>query len=152
MKLTIAAIGKARRDPTATLYESYIKRIPWPVILRELEARGKFPADEALRREGDLLQKSLPPEAKLVALDARGEALGTEDFAATLAAWQDDGVRDVAFLIGGAEGLSPALCRRADLVLSFGPMIWPHLLARAMLAEQLYRAHCIMTNHPYHRG
>jgi 23S rRNA (pseudouridine1915-N3)-methyltransferase len=87
-----------------------------------------------------------------VALDGHGTALGSEGFAARLAAWRDGGAGDLAFLIGGADGLSEAVRKRAQMVLSLGPMTWPHFLARGMLLEQLYRAQQILAGHPYHRG
>ncbi|MGR3540647.1 MAG: 23S rRNA (pseudouridine(1915)-N(3))-methyltransferase RlmH, partial [Hasllibacter sp.] len=95
---------------------------------------------------------AVPGGAAIVALDERGRAMTSPDFAGWLARARDDGARDCAFLIGGADGLDPPLRDRADLVLSFGPMVWPHMLARAMLAEQLYRATQILAGTPYHRA
>jgi 23S rRNA (pseudouridine1915-N3)-methyltransferase len=88
----------------------------------------------------------------VVALDERGKSLDSSAFATLLGRWQDEGLGDLAFVIGGAEGLSPAVLERADLALSFGQMTWPHLLVRVLLAEQLFRAQCILDGHPYHRG
>ena len=99
-----------------------------------------------------MLRATLPKQAVLVALDARGQSLTSEAFAARLAKWRDGSAGDLAFVIGGADGLEPALVKRADLVLSLGAMTWPHMLARAMLAEQLYRAATILQGHPYHRA
>lgn len=93
----------------------------------------------------------MPSESVVVALDQRGTALTSPGLAAKLGAWRDSGRREIAFLIGGADGLGPAVLDRAELVLSLGPMTWPHLLVRAMLAEQLYRAVMILQGHPYHR-
>lgn len=104
------------------------------------------------QREGERLIAAVPTGARVVALDERGKSLDSPAFAALLKRWQDEGVGDLAFVIGGAEGLSGALLARADLTLSFGPMTWPHLLVRVLLAEQLYRAQCILDGHPYHRG
>jgi 23S rRNA (pseudouridine1915-N3)-methyltransferase len=109
--------------------------------------RGTGPAPEA-----EALVRALPDGAALVALDERGRMLTSPDLAARLAARRDSGTQDLAFLIGGADGLDPALRDRADLVLSFGPMVWPHMLARVMLAEQLYRAATILAGSPYHRA
>ena len=102
--------------------------------------------------EGALLLAAVPAGATVVVLDAGGRALDSPALAARLRTWRDAGVGDVAFLIGGAEGLDADVVAGADLVLSLGPMTWPHLLARAMLAEQIYRAQCILEGHPYARG
>ena len=105
-----------------------------------------------MAREGGLLLGSAPAGATLVALDRRGKVLDSQAFADRLARWRDNSVSDVAFLIGGAEGHAEPLLKKADLVLSFGAMTWPHLLARAMLAEQIYRAKQLLAGHPYHRA
>ncbi len=119
-----------------------------PLEIREVEARrGGGMAGEAA-----LLARAVPDGAVTIALDERGAALASPDLAARLAAWRDEGRRDAAFLVGGADGLDPALRGGADLALSFGPMVWPHMLARAMLAEQLYRAVTILAGGPYHRA
>jgi 23S rRNA (pseudouridine1915-N3)-methyltransferase len=102
-------------------------------------------------REAELILEALPPSATLVALDGRGAAWSSREFADHLAIWRDRGVAELAFAIGGAEGLRVAVLDRAAAILSFGPMTWPHLLARGMLLEQLYRAQQILAGHPYHR-
>ncbi len=152
MRLTIAAIGRSGRGPERDLYDHYASRIRWPLVLRELEERRKLPAVELMRREGELLLDAVPPGATLVALDRRGKAIDSEAFARRLGRWRDDSVSDVAFLIGGAEGHAEPLLKKAALVLSFGPMTWPHQLARAMLAEQIYRSQQLLIGHPYHRA
>lgn len=152
MKLTIACIGRAGRGPERDLYEHYAGRIRWPLTLRELEEKKKLPPTELVRREGELLLSAVPDRAVLVALDRRGKVVDSEAFAQRLARWRDDGVADVAFLIGGADGHGEPLLQKASLVLSFGAMTWPHLLARAMLAEQIYRAQQLLAGHPYHRA
>lgn len=144
------AVGRARGGPTATLFAEYTQRLPWPVTLHEVEAKAGNSVDRG-QREAALLAQRIPARARLVALDPRGKALSSEALAERIGRWRDDGAADLAFLLGGADGLDDALRARADLLLSFGPMIWPHLLARAMLAEQLFRAHTILTGHPYHR-
>jgi 23S rRNA (pseudouridine1915-N3)-methyltransferase len=101
--------------------------------------------------EGELLTRTIPPGAVLVVLDERGKTLSSPEFAAQLAAWRDVGRQDAAFLIGGADGIDPTLRAKADLAISFGRMVWPHLLVRVMLAEQLYRAATILAGSPYHR-
>lgn len=152
MKLTIACIGRAGRGPERDLYEHYTGRIRWPLVLRELEEKKKLPPAELIRREGALLLSAVPDKAVQVALDRRGRILDSEAFAKRLGRWRDDGIADIAFLIGGADGHSELLLAQASLVLSFGAMTWPHLLARAMLAEQLYRAQQLLAGHPYHRA
>lgn len=152
MKLTIAAIGRAGRGPERDLYEHYAGRIRWPLTLRELEEKKKLPPAQLIAREGELLLAAVSPKATLVALDRRGKVLDSEAFARQLARWRDDAVADVAFLIGGADGHGERLLKRAQLTVSFGAMTWPHLLARAMLAEQIYRAQQLLAGHPYHRA
>ena len=104
-----------------------------------------------MAREGELLRAACPQGATLVALDRRGRTLDSAGFAQRLGTWRDNSVADVAFLIGGADGHTEALLKQCALTLSFGTMTWPHLLARAMLAEQIYRAQQILAGHPYHR-
>jgi len=155
LRIAVIAVGKARPGALRALAEDYAKRLSqaaaWRLALVEIEAPAKLPVADRLRREGELLAARVPAGAVLVALDGRGKALSSEDFAARLGAWRDQG-RDLAFVIGGADGLARALVERADLALSLGAMTWPHMLARAMLLEQLYRAATILAGHPYHRG
>jgi 23S rRNA (pseudouridine1915-N3)-methyltransferase len=152
LKITIAAIGRAARGPERELYEHYAGRIRWPLVLRELEEKRKLPAAQLMQREGELLLDAAPAGATLVMLDRRGRMLDSEAFATRLGGWRDSSVSDVAFLIGGADGHTEAMLKKATLVLSFGAMTWPHLLARGMLAEQIYRAQQLLAGHPYHRA
>lgn len=152
MRITIAAIGRAQRGPERDLYEHYAGRIRWPLALREVEEKRKLPPRQLMQREGELLLEAVPAAATLVALDRRGRVMDSEAFAARLGRWRDDSVSDLAFLIGGADGHTDALLGKASLVLSFGAMTWPHLLARGMLAEQIYRAQQLLAGHPYHRA
>ncbi len=138
MQLHIIARGKIGRSPEAELVERYMERIFWPTKLTELPESGG----------------RLPPEAghvKTVLLDERGKAMGSSAFADLLGRWRDEGVREARFMIGAADGHDDAARAGADLLLGFGKATWPHLLARAMLAEQLYRATTILSGHPYHR-
>ncbi len=153
MRILIVAVGRGR-GPARELYEDYCRRLAWPVTLKEVEVRRALPPARLKAREAELLLAALPKSAalKAVALDERGKALDSAAFARCLGAWRDQGAGTVAFLIGGAEGIGDEVRQRADLVLSLGPMTWPHLLARALLAEQLYRAQAILSGHPYHRG
>lgn len=152
MRITIAAIGRAPRGPERDLYDHYAGRIRWPLALRELDEKRKLPPAQLMQREGELLLEAAPAGAVLVALDRRGRVLDSEAFAARLAQWRDTSVSDLTFLIGGADGHTEQLLRKASLVLSFGAMTWPHLLARGMLAEQIYRAQQLLAGHPYHRA
>ncbi|MCC6007903.1 MAG: 23S rRNA (pseudouridine(1915)-N(3))-methyltransferase RlmH [Rhodobacteraceae bacterium] len=156
MRLQISAVGRLRSGPEADLVETYARRLDkvgrgvglGPLSLIEVEDRkGGGPAEEAR-----LLERSLPEGAFVVALDERGRKLGSEELAEELARRRDTGTTCTAFLLGGADGLSTALRLRADTELSFGSMVWPHALARVMLAEQLYRAATILAGLPYHRG
>lgn len=151
MRLTIIAVGRAGRGPERALYDHYAKRLRWPLTLKEVELRGRRPAAETPQREAELIRAAMPAGAVLVALDERGKALSSTAFADALAGWRDGGVQDIALVIGGAEGLDESLRSEARLVLSLGPMTWPHLMVRGMLAEQLYRAQQILAGHPYHR-
>ena len=150
MRLVVAAVGRGRDDPAQQLFENYRHRLPWPLELREVRAGGG--GDAGREREAAALLKGLPEGAYVVALDGTGKALTSEAFAKRLARIRNDGVAVVAFLIGGADGHGAPALARADLVFSLGPMTWPHLLVRAMLAEQLWRAASILSGHPYHRG
>ena len=137
MLLHVIARGKIGRSPEAELVERYLKRIAWPTKLTELSERA-----------------ALPPASSgsvTVLLDEKGKALSSMELAKKLEQWRDHGTREARFVIGAADGHSAEERRSADLLISFGPATWPHLLVRAMLAEQLFRATSILANHPYHR-
>lgn len=151
MRLTIASAGRFRDGPERALFERYRRRIRWKVELREVEVRRRCAPAELIRREAELLSSCCTADAYVIALDAGGKALSSEDFARHLGGLRDSGRRETVFLIGGAEGLSPHLVAEADLVLAFGPATWPHLLVRGMLIEQIFRAQEILAGHPYHR-
>lgn len=139
MLLHIIARGKIARSPEEELVERYAKRLAWPVKLTELpETGGKIPDPRT--------------PFKTVLLDERGKDLSSESLAATLERWRDDGMRETRFVLGAADGHSQEERSEADLLLAFGSATWPHLLARAMLLEQLYRATSILAGHPYHRA
>ena len=151
MRLTLCAVGRLRKGPERLLTDDYLDR-----FARTGRAVGLGPADlvEVDERKGDgagRLIRAVPEGAQLCALDERGRAMTSPQFAALLAAWRDGGSGRAAFVIGGADGLAPELTERADAVLSLGAMVWPHMLARVMLAEQLYRAAAILAGTPYHR-
>jgi 23S rRNA (pseudouridine1915-N3)-methyltransferase len=152
MRIWLLAVGRMKAGPEQTLVRHYGGRITWPIETREVEEKRRLSAAELREREGALLLAALPKGATAVALDARGKFLTSEEFAAQIARWREGGVADLAFLIGGADGLAETIRKKAELALSLGPMTWPHLLVRGMLLEQLYRAQQILVGHPYHRG
>jgi len=156
MRVHICASGRLRSGPEAALVSDYLTRFGrtgralglGPATVHEIDDRtGGGSASEATR-----LERVLPEGAVVCALDERGQIMSSPEFAALLARWRDAGQRDAAFVIGGADGIDPGLRARADMALSFGAMVWPHMLARVMLAEQLYRAAAILARTPYHRA
>ena len=152
MRVTIAAVGRLRDSALRALYEDFAKRLSWPLVLKEVEEKKPLAGAARIDAESRLLAAAVPDKALVVALDQRGKTLSSEDFAAQLGRWQDDGQAEIAFVIGGADGIDPAWRKRAALVLSLGAMTWPHMLARIMLVEQLFRAQAILSGHPYHRA
>ena len=138
MLLHIVARGKIGRSPEAELVERYLKRMSWPTKVTELPDRGGT-------------TPALPANSVAAFLDERGKALGSTEFARLLERWRDEGKREARFVIGAADGHEETERSKADLLLSFGAATWPHLLTRAMLAEQLFRATSILAGHPYHR-
>ena len=149
-ELRLIAIGRLGTGPEAALFARYAARLRPPLAVTEIaEARGS-PA-EIKRREAAALLAALPAQATAIALDLGGETPGSEAVAAQRTGGRER-ARPVCFLIGGAEGLDASVLARADHVLSFGSLTWPHQLVRVLLAEQLYRARAIAAGHPYHRG
>ncbi|WFL78697.1 23S rRNA (pseudouridine(1915)-N(3))-methyltransferase RlmH [Altererythrobacter arenosus] len=139
MLLHVIARGKIARSPEADLVARYEKRLTWPVKLTELpETGGRIPEPQT--------------PCKTVLLDERGKNLSSEELAEILGRWRDDGIREARFVLGAADGHAEEERAEADLLLAFGKATWPHLLARAMLMEQLYRATTILAGHPYHRA
>ncbi len=136
---------------TQELYELYAARLRWRITLKEVEERRPLPPEALKQQEGELLLAALPRGARIIALDERGKTMSSRDFAELLGRWQDEGVQDLAFLVGGADGLSKAARQAAEVILSLGRMTWPHMLVRGLLAEQLFRAESILSGHPYHR-
>lgn len=137
MLLHVIARGKIGRSSEAELVDRYLKRIAWPTKLSEVGERAALPQAAA--------------NSITVMLDEKGDACSSMELARKLEQWRDRGTREVRFIIGGADGHSEEERNSADLLISFGPATWPHLLVRAMLAEQLFRATSILANHPYHR-
>ena len=148
--LRLVAVGRLRAGPEADLFSRYAARLRPKLDVREIAEASGSPA-EIRKREGEALLAAVVAQDVVVALDLGGRTPDSEAFAAMLQGWLDTGRRPV-FLIGGAEGLSEAVIARADAVLSLGALTWPHMLVRVMLAEQIFRAQCIASGHPYHRG
>jgi 23S rRNA (pseudouridine1915-N3)-methyltransferase len=151
MRVTIAAVGRDRSGPTRELFEGYCRRCPWPVSLVEVPPRTNLPLERRLDEEAERLAGAISRDAVVIALDENGRNLTSRALANRISAWQTQGRSELAFLVGGPDGLDPALIQRADLVLALGRMTWPHRLVRVLLAEQLYRAGTILAGHPYHR-
>jgi 23S rRNA (pseudouridine1915-N3)-methyltransferase len=158
VKVTIAAIGRLKAGPEREILDRYLKRaeaagrrLGLAFAVREMPESRAASAAQRKDQEAAVLLGISPPGAPIVALDGAGKSLDSGAFAARLAAWRDDGVPEVAFVVGGADGLGPELLKRADMRLAFGAMTWPHQLVRIMLAEQFYRAVTILAGHPYHR-
>jgi len=152
MRIHIVAIGRARAGPEAALFKHYGDRVTqWPITLVEQDLRRRTAPDQLTTAEAALLQQSIPDGAYVIVMDERGKQHTSREFAQLLRGQQDEGRRDVAFLIGGADGLAASLREGADQVMSLGQATWPHLLVRGLLAEQIYRAQQIVAGHPYHR-
>lgn len=155
MRVHICAVGRLRKGPERNLYDDYLTRFDrtgralalGPAQLIEVEDKkgGGMPAEAAL------LERAIPTGSLICVMDERGKLQSSPQFAQTLGNWRDQGRQDVAFVIGGADGIDSSLRDRADASLSFGKMVWPHMLVRVMLAEQLYRAASILSGGPYHR-
>jgi 23S rRNA (pseudouridine1915-N3)-methyltransferase len=155
MRILIGAVGRWKAGPTRDLFDDYRQRLTWPVELKEVEEKRTLPEAQLKAREAELLLAALPRGSGglvTVALDEKGQNLGSEAFAGRIGKWRDEGRATIAFLIGGAAGHGSAVLEAADLKLALGAMTWPHLLVRGMLMEQLYRAQQILAGHPYHRS
>ncbi|MDT8326509.1 MAG: 23S rRNA (pseudouridine(1915)-N(3))-methyltransferase RlmH [Roseovarius sp.] len=155
MRIHICAVGRLRTGPERALIDDYLTRFDrtgralglGPAQLLEVEDKK----GGGMAAEAALLERVIPKASVIVALDERGKVQSSPEFADQLGTWRDSGRGDVAFVIGGADGIAPELRGRADFKLSFGRMVWPHMLVRVMLCEQLYRAASILAGSPYHR-
>jgi 23S rRNA (pseudouridine1915-N3)-methyltransferase len=156
MRVQICAVGRLRKGPERDLYDDYLTRFDrsgralalGPAKLIEVEDKK----GGGIGAEAALLERAVPDGALICTMDERGKVMTSPEFARLLGTWRDQGRQDVAFVIGGADGIDPALRAKADASLSFGKMVWPHMLVRVMLAEQLYRAASILAGGPYHRA
>lgn len=155
MRIHICAVGRLRAGAEKTLIDDYLTRFDrsgrslglGPARIVEVEDKK----NAGMGAEAQLLRKALPKGALLCTLDERGKLLSSPEFSHKLAGWRDTGCQDLAFVIGGADGIDPSLRAEADFSLSFGKMVWPHMMVRLMLAEQIYRAATIQSGSPYHR-
>ncbi|XDA98375.1 23S rRNA (pseudouridine(1915)-N(3))-methyltransferase RlmH [Sulfitobacter sp. LCG007] len=155
MRVHICAVGRLRAGPEKDLIDDYVKRFDrtgralglGPLRIAEVEDKK----GGGMAAEASLLRRAIPDKAVVCVLDERGVQASSPEFAARISDWRDAGQGDLALVIGGADGLAPDLRKEADLALSLGPMVWPHMLVRAMIAEQLYRAASILAGAPYHR-
>jgi 23S rRNA (pseudouridine1915-N3)-methyltransferase len=159
LRITIHAVGRMKQGPERELVARYLGRavatgkalgLTGFDVIEIAESRASSPAARKAE-EGRALRAGFGPAA-LVTLDERGKAMSSESFAAAIGSWREGGRAALAFVIGGADGLDPALVEESELSLSFSPLTWPHQLVRIMLAEQLYRTTTILSGHPYHRG
>ena len=150
LKIDIICIGRLKKGPYFDLIETYDKRIQWDLTIHELESKHTD-AKKTQQEEQAKILKVLNNQAVIVALDERGDGLKSLDFAKTLVNLQNNGENHLQFILGGADGLTDEVRDKANILLSFGQQTWPHLLARVMLLEQIYRAQQILAGHPYHR-
>ncbi|MEE2998872.1 MAG: 23S rRNA (pseudouridine(1915)-N(3))-methyltransferase RlmH [Pseudomonadota bacterium] len=151
MNIAILAVGRMKKGPEKNLWDFYARRLRWSLILKEVEVKNSFGAEQIKRKEADLLLSKVPKGAFLITMDQKGLALSSVDFANNILDWQDSGINDLAIAIGGSEGLDNVILDKANLSISMGSMTWPHMLARVMLLEQVYRVQCILNGHPYHK-
>jgi 23S rRNA (pseudouridine1915-N3)-methyltransferase len=160
MRLLVVSIGRLKQGPERELAERYRER--FDDIGRKLGFRGleihEIPESRArdagtrIAEEAAAISAAIPEKSALVALDERGKSIDSATFARQLGGWRDEGVAHTIFTIGGADGLSPDLQRKASLRIAFGSATWPHQMVRVMLLEQIYRAATILAGHPYHRA
>ena len=155
MRVQLCTVGRLRASPERDLISDYLDR-----FAKQGRALALGPASEievedkknlGMEAEAQLLSRAIPSGALICTLDERGQVMSSPEFAAQLGKWRDSGRQDLAFVIGGADGIHPDLRAKADFSISFGRMVWPHMLVRVMLAEQLYRAATILAGGPYHR-
>ena len=151
MKFIILAIGRVKAGHEKNLFQYYAKRIKYPFELIEVEVKKPLTRKQLQSRELKLLLSKVPDKAVIIALDENGKQKTSHQFACQIQEWQNDGVNNLVFLIGGADGFDQEVFRYAQLVLSFGLQTWPHMLVRGLLVEQIYRSQCILSRHPYHR-
>ena len=152
MRINIIAVGRSAKSDETALVDRYFSRLSWQYKMIEVEEKRPLPPMQLMEKEAGLLLAAVPKNSVMVAMDSGGNMLSSEKLATKFEQWQQTGHSNISFLIGGADGLHKNVLERADYTLSLGTMTWPHLLVRAMLAEQIYRASTILSGHPYHRS
>lgn len=150
LKITVIVVGRLNKGPYFEMCQDFVKRMTWPVTVHEIESKQKDAAKSQEEETQKIIEK-LIPQAFTIILDERGNGLRSLDFANTLENLKNTGENKIQFVIGGADGLVDEIRDKADVLLSFGQQTWPHMLARVMLLEQIYRAQQILSGHPYHR-
>lgn len=153
MKISIISIGKFENSPHKQVFETYLKRSKWKIELKELELKNahNLSIEKIKEGEGALILKALKPSSKLIVLDEEGKQFDSISFSKILADFAVRGDSDLSFVIGGSDGLSNEVLQKSAMKISLGKMTFPHLMVRAILVEQLYRAQTIINGHPYHR-
>jgi 23S rRNA (pseudouridine1915-N3)-methyltransferase len=153
MRISIISIGKFENSPHKQVFEAYVKRLKWKIELKELDLKNSqnFSVTKIKEGEGDLILKAVKPSSKLIVLDEEGKQFTSMAFSKMITDFGVNGDSDLAFVIGGSDGLSEEVLKKSHLKISFGKMTFPHLMVRSILAEQLYRAQSIIAGHPYHR-
>ena len=153
MKINIISIGKFKKDGYDLLYNEYKKRMNWNIQLKELQLKKNYEGEKLKEEEGKLLIQSCSSNtsSKIISLDERGKIISTLEFQELINSYQNSGITDLDFIIGGSDGLSQEVRDKSNFVLSFGKMVFPHLMIRVMLIEQLYRVWTLNNNHPYHK-
>ena len=153
MKINIISIRKFKKDGYDLLYNEYKKRMNWNIQLKELQLKKNYEGEKLKEEEGKLLIQSCSSNtsSKIITLDERGKIISTLEFQELINSYQNSGITDLDFIIGGSDGLSQEVRDKSNFVLSFGKMVFPHLMIRVMLIEQLYRVWTLNNNHPYHK-
>ena len=151
MKFILSCIGKMKQGPQQDLLTLYKNRLKTPLIVHEFEAKASMPTLKRQEAEAELLLTPFQDHGFIIALDERGKEFSSQDFADKIQDIKNQGYKTLGFIIGGADGLHPLLKERVDLFMCLGRLTWPHMLVRALLAEQLYRGESILAGHPYHR-
>ncbi len=152
MKINLIVIGLLKDGPEHDLIQKYSKRLQWKLNIKQLVVKKNLSSAELKTAEAELIRAALIPGAPVVALDERGQNLTSEQFARKIQKFEVNGVSDLNFCIGGAQGLDETLRMQTEWLISFGALTWPHMLVRGMLLEQLYRAQQILAGHPYHKA
>lgn len=151
MKIRVICIGSLKKSPELSLIDEYLKRSRWKIEIKELPSRSDLQGDNLKQFEAEQILANIPDGNHLIALDERGHSPTSREFAGLFQDLQTSGKSQVTICIGGADGLHQSIRDHAFKLISFGKLTWPHMLARAMLVEQLYRAQQILAGHPYHR-